>query len=414
MAYEGSLTDTPFSEVLLHIGRSGDTGILTLQGADEIVGVTFLGGAIVSVDAVNQAPEDGLGTVLDDSNLVPLEEFAGLVAENRAGGGRVIDLLLERDYLSREQLLAALREQTLRLCEQASDWESGHFRFYRGDQVSYEEGIEPLSVEELLERMARTDRAVAPTGTSAAQPPRVPEVEILELDAETSEVELPDLPPIEVPEVEIPAVEVPPPVEMPEESYADSSYRDLEFGTLDYPDIELPEPDAEAEVAIEGEPPSRRSAFEGWWGDTRAPAMPGRLLALGLLVSMVGLVLWAPGTFLLPLDGQERIRSGIARGVESSTEVRISRALRAHFQLDGRFPETLDALAARGLVDGGDLAVAGGPLAYRAAGLSYQIGGAATAGDRLRTESVTGNFLLDPDFSPPEILETPPLVLLDG
>ncbi len=31
----------------------------------------------------------------------------------------------------------------------------------------------------------------------------------------------------------------------------------------------------------------------------------------------------------------------------------------------------------------------------------------------IRTETISGDFLLDPEFSPPELLETPPLVLLD-
>ena len=84
-------------EVLLTIGRLKRTGILTVQGNQQIIGLTFLGGEIISTDALNESLEDGLGSVLASRNLVSAEEFASMVAEYESGGGRVTDLLIERN-----------------------------------------------------------------------------------------------------------------------------------------------------------------------------------------------------------------------------------------------------------------------------------------------------------------------------
>ncbi len=441
MAYEGSLAEAPFTEVLQYIARNGDTGILTLQGEEEIIGVTFLDGDVVSVDAVNQAPEEGLGVVLDEEDLVSMEAFTSLVAENRAGGGRVTDLLIERNYLTREQLLAAMRRQALDLCRQACQWRQGQFRFYRGDQVSYEQGVEPLEVEHLLATLAEPPDEVAepPRDLSAdtadradAPPGEVPEVELLDLgpalaaeadayegafqpgggasisesfvppsgEPAAGEVGTPEVEPLEVESLEVGSLAV---------GYSEEAYAEI-----GYPEVEMPDPEPEDEF----EEPRRRRLDIDWrefWGSSLSPVLPGRLLALGLLVSLVGLVVMAPGRFLLPLGGQERIRAGIATGVQDSVYTKIDRAARTHFLLEGEFPGQLADLVALRLLAAGDLAVSGREFEFTRAPLSYQLAldGARSDPGAVRIETIRGNFLLDPDYSPPEVLARPSLFLLD-
>src|SRR6185295_3875097 len=100
-------------------------------------------------------------------------------AEHQAAGGRLIDLLVERRYIERAQLLEALRLQTFRLIEQLLRWSQGDFKFYSGDEVSYEDGFVPITVEELLIRAvqnappepARPARpAAVKTSVSPAEP----------------------------------------------------------------------------------------------------------------------------------------------------------------------------------------------------------------------------------------------------
>lgn len=393
MAYEGSLAESPFPEVLLSIGRNAETGILTLQGKEEIIGVTFLDGAVVSVDAVNQAPEDGLGFVLEESGLVERDHFTSLVAENQAGGGRVIDLLVERGYLNRTQLLAALRQQTLRLCGEACAWKEGQFRFYRGDQVSYEHGIEPVEVDDLLARLAvGEDKG----GIAESAPAEVtaeasrPEISRLEdMEPERPEIELLDLPP--------PVIPTPAPIEMPDvESWHDADDDDLDF-----------------------EPATTRRKlfdFDFNWANIVAPLMPGRMLGVGMLVSLTALVVLAPERFLVPLDGQARIRSSVAAEVRDALYIKVDQAAKTFFLLRGSFPDRLSRLVDLDLLADSDMRLARQQdLAYTPAPVSYQLAveGELRLESTIQTETIGGNFLLDPDFSPPEIADTPPLVLLD-
>ena len=155
MQLEGTIQGRDLSDVVLVIGRENRTGILTVQGEQEIIGISFQDGEIVSADALNQTVEEGLGEVLANRELVRPEDLAALAAEHQAGGGRVMDLLVERNHLSREDLLDALRYHTYRLCRQVLQWRRGEYKFYSGEEVSFEEGVAAISVEELLVHSAQ-------------------------------------------------------------------------------------------------------------------------------------------------------------------------------------------------------------------------------------------------------------------
>ncbi|HEY0782969.1 MAG TPA: DUF4388 domain-containing protein, partial [Thermoanaerobaculia bacterium] len=150
MSVEGSLDLFRLPEILQVISQQGKTGILTVQGLQDIVAISFLNGRIVAADALNQTLEEGLAEVLVGGGWVNPREFAEAAAEHQNTGGRLVDLLVERGYMERPQLLQALRVQTNRLLTQVLSWEQGDFKFYGGDEVSYEEGFTPISVEDLL------------------------------------------------------------------------------------------------------------------------------------------------------------------------------------------------------------------------------------------------------------------------
>jgi len=152
MSVEGSLDLFSLPEILQMISQQGKTGILTIQGQQDIVAISFLGGHIVAADSLAHTVEEGLAKLLVGEGLMSAAEMARAGAEHQVGGGRLLDLLVERRYLTRPQLLAALRLQTVRQLESLLRWQTGDFKFYGGDEVSYEEGFEPISVEDLLLR----------------------------------------------------------------------------------------------------------------------------------------------------------------------------------------------------------------------------------------------------------------------
>jgi len=152
MSVEGSLDLFSLPEILQMISQQGKTGILTIQGQQDIVAISFLAGRIVAADSLAHTVEEGLAKLLAGEGLLSAAELARAGAEHQASGGRLLDLLVERRYLTRPQLLAALRLQTIRQLEALLRWQAGDFKFYGGDEVSYEEGFEPISVEDLLLR----------------------------------------------------------------------------------------------------------------------------------------------------------------------------------------------------------------------------------------------------------------------
>ena len=169
---EGDLRHTALSRVLQRVAAFGQNGILTLQGDDDIVAVSFLRGAMVSADALNQTIEDGLGKVLLSQGLVRAEDLAAVVREYQGGSsGSFADLLVQRGLIGRNELLEGLRVQTLRQMLQLLTWRRGEFKFYPGDEVSFEQGFVPISVEELLVR------AIEKLGDKVGLPGSVPEVE---------------------------------------------------------------------------------------------------------------------------------------------------------------------------------------------------------------------------------------------
>jgi hypothetical protein len=169
MAVEGSIDLFGLPQILQTISQQGKTGILTIQGQQDIVAVSFLGGRIVAADSLAHTVEEGLSKVLVGEGLLGAAEFARANVESQVLGGRLLDLLVERHYLTRQQLLAALRLHTVRQLEALLRWQEGDFKFYGGDEVSYEEGFDPISVEDLLLRTL-SDFAGPSPGKAAASP----------------------------------------------------------------------------------------------------------------------------------------------------------------------------------------------------------------------------------------------------
>ena len=161
MSVEGNLDLFQLPEILQVIAQQQKTGILTVQGPQDIVAISFLQGKIVAADALNQAAEEGLRKVLVGSGLLSPSEFSRAASEQLSSGQRLIDLLVERRFVSRPRLLEALRVQTIALLEQLLDWREGDFKFYGGDEVSFEEGFVPIAVTELLLHAGGSDSAPA-------------------------------------------------------------------------------------------------------------------------------------------------------------------------------------------------------------------------------------------------------------
>lgn len=472
---EGRIEERRLPEVLLLLARRRGRGILTVQGEQEIIGLSFFEGQLVSADALNQSLEEGLGRILTASGLVSNEVLANLSAEHHAGGGRVVDLLLERNYIGRDTLTAALREHAYGLCVQVLRWQAGEYKFYRGDEVAFEEGVEPIPVEELLvraaddigseellgakpppleaifERVDRLDAALAADTLGELLSPglTLPEpgeeihslldrvdgnrtVSRLARDAGISDhrarltllrMEQADL--LRRREGGAPAVSrhafSAAPGPEPEAAPTLGQGRlDTEVPpapmTVPLPVMqprEEPEPELEPEPESEPEPPAAPapSPEPRIRRSEGPPAWLPRLLAAGLLAAIAVTCLAEPWQLFLPFPWHADLRQAFEVERQTGIFLQVDRAARTFFLLEGRFPETLAELEQAGLLPRGEVVDARGRT------LDYSATPTSFSlqapGGATRTVGIGGNFLLDPEFQARAGREEPPLVLLD-
>ncbi len=456
MSLEGNLQDRQLGEVLLALGRESQTGILTIQGEHEIIAFSLLEGQVVSADALNQSLEDGLGRVLATLGLVPPHRFAELAAEQQSGGGQVLDLLLERSYLDPQQLWEALRIHTYRLCLQALSWNLGEYKFYRGDEVSYEGEMSPISVEELLIRASRDLGGAAgllegripepktvfgrtpeafgeDTGTRGGEDPLL-ELAVEDLGEEAGRI-------FSLVNGRRSVSELAASSGSSEYKVAFCLYRWERAGLVTARPEEAAAPPTEApfpplaEAPLAPSPPAAAPPAAAGAPAPKAPPRakvrrpraprtppgvqpwPARLLGLALAALFLGLVFFDPGRVLLPYPWQESLRADLDKDRRAISFLKVHRTASVFFLLRGRYPEELGPLVELGLLAPGDLEdPAGGALQWESTEVSYLLGSAGGAGpsETSRTGSITGNFLLDPDFAIPEpTAGAPPLVLLD-
>lgn len=149
---EGSLQDVGLLKVLASIASQRASGILSVQGEDDIIAVSFLQGGVVGADSLDQTQETSLGKSLQQRDLINKVDYDAVVDEQQNTGGNLIDMLVDRGLVSREEILESLRSTTFQLMLQLITWTQGDFKFYGGDEISYEDGFKPISVEELLIR----------------------------------------------------------------------------------------------------------------------------------------------------------------------------------------------------------------------------------------------------------------------
>jgi hypothetical protein len=409
MAVEGTLELFRLPEILQLISQQQKTGILTVQGQNDIVAISFLTGRIVAADALNQTMEEGLARVLVSEGVLGPQDLSRAHAEHLDAGGRLLDLLVERRYVTRSRLLDALRLQTFRLVEQLLGWDQGDFKFYSGDEVSYEEGLTPISVEELLLRAAQDEmdqeesRAAARAHAAPAAPatpprPAAPPPPLAAVVARAAE---PAQRRVERPAEQRPRL-VP----------ADGSPPAGGAGVSALPSLPplqtVPTPQAGPGVF-------RKMKVEATLplADRRA----ARLLALAVAVLLAASVVLRSDRLVLPMPWQSAQRQDLAQTQRAALFAKIDRAAKTYFLLEGHFPDVLAGLEEAGLLAEGDLRDPQGlSFAYQGSGDGYSLqplDGGKPVPEAEAVEAITGNFLLDPAF----ITLTPdsqvPLVLLD-
>lgn len=376
MAIEGTLDEFRLPDILQMVAQQGKTGILTIQGESTIVAVSFLGGRVVSADSLEETVEDRLGTVLVREEILSKADFAEVVERQRRGEGRLVDLLVDGGYLHRDEVLDSLRLQTTELLRQLLAWEHGEFKFYGNDEVSYEEGFDPISVEDLLlSSLADLEDELAAGGPEEGEDGAPePLAAVPEGGGQLGQL------------IEMPTPE--------ERARAAPRWErvDEPAGGAVQPFAPLPRPTSRDE-AVAARPRRTASVVPAW-----LTLAVGLALAAALIVALV----LDPGTFLLPLPWQHGERLALESVQRQTTFTAVDRAAKTFFLIENRFPEDLDRLVEMSLLEPEDrFDPSGARLEMTARDDSYELRPAAGE-DGLEevasVEAITGDFLLDPEF----------------
>lgn len=421
MAVEGTLDLFKLPEILQLIAQQKKTGILTVQGPHDIVAISFLSGRIVAADALNQSMEEGLARVLLSEGLLSAAELSRASAQHEESGERLIDVLVQRGHITRPRLLGALRLQTYQLVEQLLHWNEGDFKFYSGEEVSYEEAFVPIPVEEILlhagqEAAQSAERRAASASATAAASVAAP----------ASERSLaPAVPPRPTarPSEPAPRGPFPAPAATPRRP-ADGAAAPRR----------VPPPTSASSVATPVAPPAASGEAAGREGVVvpmpfrrmqveesavgSSHRVAARMLAALAAALVTVLLVRMPGDLVLPFPWQEGQRTAMARAERAALYLKIDRAAKTFFLLEGHFPDRLAQLERRGLLSPADLRdPLGTPLQYAATAEGYTVQPVDLRGrarqDAESTEGIAGNFLLDPEFLTHSPDTRPPLVLLD-
>ncbi len=397
MAVEGTLEVFKLPEILQMISQQQKTGILTVQGQQDIIAVSFLKGQIVTVDSLNQTQEEGLAQILVKEGLLTSAQFSRASSEHQSAGMRLLDFLVERNYLQRDALLRALRLHATRLLGELLRWDKGEFKFYGGDEVPYEEGFVPITVEEVLAGAQRRVTGPVPFPTPALGPRPVP-----------GPPPILSVPSFGIPEAPAAATATTPAAVRPGLRVVRRE------GTMPADRASVTSVPAGAEEPEETGP-FRKMKVEAV--EARRPVLMQALAAVLATLAVLVLIL-APAAVVIPFPWQNEERLALAGEQKAALYQKIDRAAKTWFLLEGRFPERLTQLVEAGFLSPRDLAdPQGRPFQYSATEESYTlqplVDGETVPGEE-RTEAITGNFLLDPGFlTLPTQSSAQPLVLLD-
>jgi len=422
-----------------------------VQGEQDILAVSFLRGEIVAADALNQNFEEGLGEVLASQGVVRPEDFARVSEGHKSSGQRLADYLVDRGILSRHQLLAALRQQTYRLLLQVLRWSEGEFKFYSGEEVSFEEGVQAISVEELLMRSIGdlmgegTLSGTLPHGFVAYE--RLPNQRTLKLLGRDG-----DLPGDDPNEVWISAddekillrldgkasaAEIAEATGLGEYKTLYSLFRLLQGGLVrprstpgaagapgarvEEARTDLPAAKPAPVLPVRRSPTAEKIELPRESVSASRGTLVGRLLGVACAVALVACFITAvlhPERLLFPYSWLRGERATFGRQIRVAQSLLIDRAARTHFLLEGSYPTRLQELVERQMLPKSALkGPSGGTLGYRAEALSYTLmpqNGQVSDVSLAVTETISGDFAVDPEFFRGlQEDEGTPLVLLD-
>lgn len=156
MGLEGTLKVFSLTDIFQMLGLQRKTGVLIVEGEDDTVTISFLGGKVVAAESAERRLENRLGNLLIRAGYVTQEQLDGILATQKETQQRMGFLLVRERLVDPQELHQALRLQIARIVYSAFRWPDGRFRFSQEGMVDYDaDHMAPVSTETILMEAAQ-------------------------------------------------------------------------------------------------------------------------------------------------------------------------------------------------------------------------------------------------------------------
>ena len=156
MGLEGTLKVFSLTDIFQMLGLQRKTGVLIVEGDDDTVTISFLGGQVVAAESAVRRLENRLGNLLIRAGYVTQEQLDQVLAIQRETQQRMGFLLVRERLVEPQELREALRLQIARIVYTAFRWPDGRFRFSQEGMVDYDaDHMAPVSTDTILMEAAQ-------------------------------------------------------------------------------------------------------------------------------------------------------------------------------------------------------------------------------------------------------------------
>ena len=156
MGLEGTLRVFSLNDIFQVLGLQRKSGVLTVEGEDDTVTISFLGGSVVAAESASRRLDNRIGHLLVRAGRLGEAQLEDILKTQAETQQRLGFLLIRERLVSPEDLRQALRLQILRIVYSAFRWEDGRFRFTQEGPIDYDaDHMSPVPTESILMESAQ-------------------------------------------------------------------------------------------------------------------------------------------------------------------------------------------------------------------------------------------------------------------
>jgi hypothetical protein len=156
MGLEGTLRVFSLTDIFQVLGLQRKSGVLTVEGEDDTVTISFLGGQVVAAESARHRLDNRIGHLLVRAGRISEDQLTQILQTQKETQQRLGFLLIRDRLVTPEDLREALRLQIMRIVFGAFRWVDGRFSFTQEGPIDYDaDHMSPVPTESILMEAAQ-------------------------------------------------------------------------------------------------------------------------------------------------------------------------------------------------------------------------------------------------------------------